>query len=64
MTITDTPNDKVILITIPVLLGEIAPMFEDARDGNITIMVAESTPIQSVISTIRVSDQNNGNYVT
>ena len=46
------------------MLGEIAPMFEDARDGNITIMVAENTPIQSVISTIRVSDQNNGNYVT
>ena len=61
VTITDTPNDKYILITIPVLLGEIAPVFEDAVDGNITVMVPESTRRLSVISTIRVSDPNNGN---
>jgi len=61
VTITDTPNDKYILITISVLLGEIAPVFEDAVDGNITIMVPENTRRLSVISTIRVSDPNNGN---
>ncbi|XP_065885986.1 uncharacterized protein [Dysidea avara] len=59
VTVTDTPNDKYILITIPVMLGEIAPIFEDAIDGNITITVPENTPIQSTISTIRVNDLNN-----
>jgi len=60
VTITDTLNDKYTMITIPVLLGELAPVFEDAVDGNITIMIPENTRRGSAIAVIRVSDPNNG----
>ena len=53
-----------IKITIPVLLGQIAPIFLDAVDDIITIGVREDTPISSVIAHIRVMDPNNGtNYL-
>ena len=60
VTINDAANDKLIKITIPVLLGQIAPIFLDAVDDVIIIPVRENTPVSSVIAHIRVMDPNNG----
>ena len=60
VTINDSANNKMIKITIPVLLGQLAPRFLDAIDGVITFPVREDTSPHSAIANFRVMDPNNG----
>ena len=62
VTINDSANNKVIKITIPVLLGQLAPRFLDSVGGIITVRVREDTLAHSVIANFRVMDPNNGNW--
>ena len=60
VTINDSANNKLIKITIPVILGQLAPTFLDAVDDVIIVPVREDTQPHSVVATFRVMDLNNG----
>ena len=60
VTINDSANNKMIKITIPVLLGQLAPRFLDTVGDVITVRVREDTSPHSAIANFRVMDPNNG----